>query len=336
MLTDRRSAILGLVIGEYIETAIPVSSRALVKRHGLAVSAATIRNELARLEEDGYITHPYTSAGRIPSDRGYRHYVEVLMSEEPVGTDEQRTIEHQLHQVRGGLDEWLSLTATILAGAVESFAVVTRPRGNDVRLKHAQLVELHGDLVLLVAVMDDGRVRQSVLALTQPRTQQQLNVVAEQINQLLTNADGNAEAHTTTTLEHTDEAMIVNAIAELIGEQRIAEETYLGGLQSVLQQPEFSEVGRLREAVDRLNAYDVRGLVDMAGNAEIGETRVLIGEEHGDEAMRDWSVVVTSYGDNEATGTIAVLGPRRMQYQRSIPRVRYVASLMSSLLQDVR
>lgn len=336
MLTDRRSAILGLVIGEYIETAIPVSSRALVKRHDLAVSAATIRNELARLEEDGYITHPYTSAGRIPSDRGYRHYVEVLMSEEPVGTDEQRTIEHQLHQVRGGLDEWLSLTATILAGAVESFAVVTRPRGNDSRLKHAQLVELHGDLVLLVAVMDDGRVRQSVLSLTQPRTQQQLNVIAEQINQLLNNADGKSALDTAKTLEHTDEAMIVNAIAELIGEQRIAEETYLGGLQSVLQQPEFSEVGRLREAVDRLNAYDVRGLVDMAGNAEIGETRVLIGEEHGDAAMRDWSVVVTSYGDDEATGTIAVLGPRRMQYQRSIPRVRYVASLMSSLLQDVR
>ena len=336
MLTDRRSAILGLVIGEYIETAIPVSSRALVNRHSLNVSTATIRNELARLEEDGYITHPYTSAGRVPSDRGYRHYVEVLMAEEPVGADEQRTIKHQLHQVRGGLDEWLSLTATILAGAVESVAVVTRPRADDARLKHAQLVELHGDLSLLVAVMDDGRVRQSVLSLSRPLTQSQLNVLAEQLNQQLGGADRAAALATADGLEDPDEAAITTAIAELIGEQRVAEETYLDGLQSVLQQPEFSEVERLRDAVDRLNAYDVRGLVELAGEADPGETRVLIGEEHGDEAMRDWSVVVATYGDDETSGTVAVLGPTRMHYQRSIPRVRYVASLMSSLLQDVR
>ena len=129
---------------------------------------------------------------------------------------------------------------------------------------------------------------------------------------------------------------ILTAIAALIGEQRVAEETYLDGLQIVLQQPEFHDVERLRVAVDRLNAYDVRGLVEHAGAADIGETRVLIGEEHGDVAMRDWSVVLASYGDGETNGMVAVLGPTRMHYQRSIPRVRYVASLMSSLLHDVR
>ena len=118
MLTERRAAILGMVVSEYINTAEPVSSRAIVARNHLDVSTATIRNELARLEEDGYITQPYTSAGRVPSDLGYRTFVEMLMAEEPVRADEQRTIEHQLHQVMGGLDEWLSLAATILAGAV--------------------------------------------------------------------------------------------------------------------------------------------------------------------------------------------------------------------------
>jgi heat-inducible transcriptional repressor len=336
VLTDRRSAILGLVIDEYIATATPVSSRALVSRHSLNVSTATIRNELARLEEDGYITHPYTSAGRVPSDRGYRHYVEVLMAEEPVGADEQRTIEHQLHQVRGGLDEWLSLTATILATAVESVAVVTRPRAEDARLKHAQLVELQGDLALLVAVMDDGRVRQSMLTLTSPLSQAQLNARAERLNQMLTGADRKTALETAASQEDPNDTRILKAIAELIGEHRVAEETYLDGLQIVLQQPEFHDVVRLRDAVDRLNAYDVRGLVEQAGAADIGETRVLIGEEHGNETMRDWSVVVANYGDGETSGTIAVLGPTRMHYQRSIPRVRYVASLMSSLLHDVR
>ena len=336
MLTSRRSAILGLVVDEYIDTAVPVSSRSLVDRHGLSISSATIRNELARLEEDGYITHPYTSAGRVPSDRGYRHYVEVLMAEEPVGADEQRTIEHQLHQVRGGLDEWLSLTATILATAVESVAVVTRPRAADARLKHAQLVELQGELALLVAVMDDGRVRQSVLTLSTPLSQAQLNARAERLNQLLAGADRSTALDAAATHDDPDDATILAAVAELIGEHRIAEETYLEGLQIVLQQPEFQDVERLLDAVDRLNAYDVRGLVELAGTADIGETRVLIGEEHGDRSMRDWSVVVATYGDGETSGTVAVLGPTRMHYQRSIPRVRYVASLMSSLLHDVR
>jgi len=161
-------------------------------------------------------------------------------------------------------------------------------------------------------------------------------VLAEQLNQLLSGADHDAALKTAETLEDADEATIATAIAELIGEQRVAEETYLEGLQSVLQQPEFSEVSRLRDAVDRLNAYDLRGLVEMAGDASVGETRVLIGEEHGDVAMRDWSVVVATYGDDETSGTVAVLGPTRMHYQRSIPRVRYVASLMSSLLHDIR
>ena len=116
MLTERRADILGMLVDEYIDTAVPVSSRALVSNPRLEVSSATIRNELAALEEDGYITHPYTSAGRVPSDRGYRLYVEALMAEEPLSASEQRTVEHQFHQVSGGLDEWLGLASTVLAG----------------------------------------------------------------------------------------------------------------------------------------------------------------------------------------------------------------------------
>lgn len=339
MLTQRREAILGLVVDEYIETALPVSSRALVNRHELPLSSATIRNEMARLEDDGYITHPHTSAGRVPSDLGYRHYVEVLMSEEPIGAEEQRTIEHQLHQVQGGLDEWLSLTATILASAVGSVAIVTRPRANDTHLKHAQLVELHDDMALLVAVMDDGRVGQRMLNLSQSFSQQQLNACAERINGLIEGSDARRMRATAQQSEDADDRTIIEAIASLMSEQRVAEETYLDGLRSVLQQPEFTDVDRLRDAIDRLNAYHLRTLLEQAPVAEPGTAQVpqvLIGQEHGDVLMREWSVVISSYGDGETSGTVAVLGPTRMPYQRSIPRVRYVADLMSSLLHEVR
>lgn len=336
MLTQRREAILGLVVDEYIETALPVSSRALVNRHELPLSSATIRNELARLEDDGYITHPYTSAGRVPSDLGYRHYVEVLMSEEPIGAAEQRTIEHQLHQVQGGLDEWLSLTATILATAVESVAIVTRPRASETHLKHAQLVELHDETALLVAVMDDGRVGQRMLNLSQSYSQQQLNVCAERINHLIGNSDVRGMRETAQQCESMDDRAIIETIAGLMSEQRVAEETYLDGLRAVLQQPEFTDVDRLRGAIDRLDAYHLRTLLEHAPAAKPGTAQVLIGQEHGDAAMREWSVVIASYGDGTTSGTVAVLGPTRMPYQRSIPRVRYVADLMSSLLHEVR
>lgn len=336
MLTDRQSQILGMVVDEYIETAEPVSSRALVDRHRLALSSATIRNEMARLEREGYITHPYTSAGRIPSDLGYRFYVEALMAEDPVQLEERRTVEHQLHQVAGGLDEWLSLTATILSSLVGNVAVVTRPRTSTARLRHAQLVELSRDTALLVSVMDDGRVRQRILQMRQPATQEQLNSRATRLNALLAGADAGDVRDRLVGLEDPDEVATARAVAESIEELRIAEETFLDGLNNALRQPEFSDVDRMLEAVTQLQAYRLRGLLETAVDERMGTTRVIIGQENPDTGLQDWSVVVSRYGDTDAAGVVAVIGPTRMAYQRTIPRVRYIASLMSQLLRDVR
>lgn len=335
MLTDRQSAILGMVVDEYVETAEPVSSRALVDRHRLEISSATIRNEMARLEREGYITHPYTSAGRIPSDLGYRFYVEALMSEDPVALDERRTVEHQLHQVAGGLDEWLSLTATILSSLVGNVAVVTRPRTSTARLRHAQLVELSRDTALLVSVMDDGRVRQRILQQRQPVTQDQLNARATRLNGLLAGADAVNVRDRLVGLEDPDEVATARAVAESIEELRIAEETFLDGLNMALRQPEFSDVDRMLEAVTQLQAYRLRGLLESTVDDHVGSTRVIIGQENPDTGLQDWSVVVSRYGDTDAAGVVAVIGPTRMAYQRTIPRVRYIASLMGQLLRDV-
>lgn len=336
MLTQRRAAILRMVVEEYVETAEPVSSRAIVDRRHLGISTATIRNELARLEDEGYITHPYTSAGRIPSDMGYRTFVETLMSDEPVPPSEQRTIEHQLHQVMGGLDEWLSLSATILASAVGNAAVVTRPRAASSRLRHAQLVELNHDTALLIAVMDDGRVRQRLLPQQQPATQAQLADRAARLNTRLEGADTRAARALAAELVDAEERLMAEAVADLIDEQRIAEETFLDGLNVVLRQPEFTDVDRMLQAVATLQAYRIRRVLERSVGAELGSTLVVIGSEHRDDSMHEWSVVLSRYGDDDAAGTVAVVGPTRMPYQRTIPRVQYVASLMSHLLHEVR
>lgn len=336
MLTRRRIEILGLVVHQYIDTAAPVSSRALVDRHGLSVSTATIRNELAKLEEDGYIAQPHTSAGRIPLDRGYRLYVEELMAEEPVGIDEQRTIEHQFHQAPARLEEWLSLAATVLAGAVSNVAVITRPSGRAARLRHVQLVHLHDDTVLLVAVMDDGRVQERILQLGVAEDQEALTARASRLNTRIANAEASAVRAAIDELQGDEDDRIAHVVADLIDEHRIAGETYLEGLRSALEQPEFASAERMLEAVRHLQAYELLRALPGPHELAPGATRVMIGSENSDDWMHEWSVVTAAFGDYDSSlGTIAVLGPTRMRYGYTIPRVRYLASLVSALMQGV-
>jgi heat-inducible transcriptional repressor len=331
VLTGRRAEILGLVVSEYIDTAAPVSSRALVDRHHLQVSTATIRNELARLEEDGYIGQPHTSAGRVPLERGYRLYVQELMAEQPVGTDEQRTIAHQFHQAPARPEEWFSLAAHVLASAVDNVAVIVRPRTQSA-VRHLQLVELQGETVLLVAVMDDGRVEQRVLQLAQAEERSALAARAERLNQRIGGCDATSVRVLAQDAADVDDVRVLRATAELI-EARTAAEAYIEGVRSALEQPEFSSVDRMLEAVRHLQAYELTRALPLPREIDPGVTRVMIGTENADDWMHDWSVVVSSFGEPSApAGTIAVIGPTRMRYGYTIPRVRYVASLMNRLL----
>lgn len=333
MLTGRRAEILGLVVNEYIDTAAPVSSRALVDRHRLRVSSATIRNELARLEEEGYIAQPHTSAGRVPLDRGYRVYVEELMAELPVSADEQRTIEHQFHQAHARVEDWLSLAAHVLASAVANVAVIVRPRGQSAQLRHIQLVELQSETVLLVAVMEDGRVQQQVVLLSGIEDRAALASRAERLNARIAGATQVRALLLEETLD-SDDQRVLRAVADLIEAHHVAAETYVEGVRSALEQPEFSSVDRMLEAVRHLQAYELAHALSTAGDLTHGATRVTIGSENADDWLHDWSVVVSTFGDPATpAGTIAVIGPTRMRYGHTIPRVRYVASLMDALMQ---
>jgi heat-inducible transcriptional repressor len=336
VLTERQASILGMVVDEYIQTAEPVSSKALVSRRRLEVSTATIRNELARLESEGYITHPYTSAGRIPSDQGYRFYVETLMSEDPVGMEERRTVEHQLHQVAGDLDDWLSLAATILASLVGNVAVVTRPRTTAAKLRNAQLVELSREASLLVVVMDDGRLRQRILPHVEPISQATLNERAVRLNHLFAGQDASGIHAALADLHDAGDAFVAESLIDILQEQRVAEETFVEGVDSALRQPEFSDVDRILGAVSQLQAYRLRSVLEPAVEGQFGSLRVVIGSENVDSGMQDWSMVVARYGELDVAGAVAVVGPTRMAYQRTIPRVRYVASLMTQLMHEVR
>src|SRR5512141_26130 len=170
-LGSRKSAVLRAVVEEYVRSGEPVGSETIAERSGLGVSSATIRNELAQLEQLGYLMHPHTSAGRIPTDSGYRYYVEMLMDDDELPQNEQRTIDHQFHQARLDLDQWMRLASSVLARTSGSAAIITAPHATKAKSKHLQLISTQGRLVLLILVLMDGAVKQEMSTLSDPLDQ---------------------------------------------------------------------------------------------------------------------------------------------------------------------
>lgn len=158
-LSPRKQQILRVLVEEYIHTATPVASEALVRKYGLRFSSATVRHELAGLEEAHLIYQPHTSAGRVPTDLGYRYFVEHLMLESALSLDEQRLIRHQFYQVQDQLDQWVRLTASVMARLLHNAAVMTPPRASEGRLKHFEALAVTDYSVHIVLVLTDGSVK---------------------------------------------------------------------------------------------------------------------------------------------------------------------------------
>jgi heat-inducible transcriptional repressor len=343
VLTERRAAVLQLIIDDYVRSAVPVGSENIVKTYGLGLSSATLRNEMARLEEDGYISHPHTSAGRIPSDKGYRYYVETLMQDRDIPDDEKLRILHQFHQSTMEISEWLQLAASVLAQSASNLAVVTAPRVPSAKLKHIQLIELHESAALLVLVTDDIKLHQQVLALPEPMSQDELSRLAGRLNERLAGKgaaaiqaeldgampDGSDAANTSI------EAVVARLVAGILALEDSAQyaEPHLEGIANVLRQPEFSRSDRMLDVVEALEERNLSKVIPFETIAEEGVT-VIIGAENRRDAMRDCSVVMARYsaGDGGPSGALGVVGPTRMHYPRAIATVRYLGSLMSDLM----
>ena len=183
VLSERQKLILALLVRDYVETAEPISSGRLVKQFNLDISSATVRNEMAVLEEKGFLSQPYTSAGRVPTKAGYRYYVRRLMLEDQLPAHVQEMIRHQFYQVRHDVDDWLSLTASVLAQHSQVASIVTPPHTEKARFKHLALLSTRGRQVLAVIVLNSGEVHQQTLVLEDTLSQEQLSGIAARINQ---------------------------------------------------------------------------------------------------------------------------------------------------------
>lgn len=340
-LSERQRTVLRAVVEDYVTTALPVGSKALVDRFGLGVSSATVRSAMAELEALGLLTHPHTSAGRVPSDLGYRLYVESLMHESALDRADQLTIRHQFAQVQLTTNEWLRLAASILATTTRSASVVTPARSRRARFGHVQLVELADRSRLAVLVLADGNVVQrrldaALLERSDPSMnidQAQLDEAAAIMNRELAGASAPQARRKMAKLPPLA-AHVAELAAQLLEEAdgAIIEEVFTDGIVNVLEQPEFAEGAKLRGILEVLRRSDfLEQLVPVL--ARRGGVHVIIGHENANDAMHDVSLVFAPYGaPGRALGLLGVLGPTRMPYPRAIPTVRYLAALMDELI----
>jgi heat-inducible transcriptional repressor len=339
-MTERRRQLLKLLIQEYVATSAPVASEHLVRRHGLNVSSATIRNELASLEDLGFLTHLHTSAGRIPTDAGYRFFVENLMESPVLPAHEERIIRHQFYQMQTTLDQWIHLAGSVMARRVQNVSVVLPPRTTQARLRNVHLIGIHDLLMLVVLVLHDGMVRQQTMALDAPHSQEELNRVANATNEHVQDA---TVSQLRERIEQLDPQVdsLVRPVLELACttmrqyEEALNSDVRADGLLEMFNQPEFAQTERVKQMLALVQTGNVlTPLIPRVASSD--GVQVIIGTEHQNPELRDMSMVLARYGvDDEIVGVLGVVGPTRMPYARAIATVQAIAAVMSDLVGEL-
>lgn len=334
-LTERQETILALIVHEYIETAKPVSSKVLVSKYNLRISSATVRNEMVSLSEANVIRQPHTSAGRVPTEEGYRYFVRRLLGDTGLSPHEKRKISHQFHQARSDVDEWVRLAASVLAQQSRVASLVTAPHPERAIFKHLELISTSGQQVLLVLVLQGGDVRQQMLTLSEVTDQEHLSRIANKIT-----ADFRGKVVAIIAEQIASFSDLAQDVGKLVVDIMTrtdavsAGEIHRDGLSNVLNQPEFADSDSARQA---LRFLEGRGFLEevlaKALSPQVGGVQVVIGGEGAWEELKDCSMILARYGaQGYATGALGVLGPIRMTYGHTISTVRYVAGLMSDLV----
>ena len=333
-LTERQRAILRLIVQEYSSTGKAVGSKALTERYDLGLSSATIRNEMAELEQSGLVQHLHTSGGRVPTVDGYRYFVRNLMGQPSLPSEAQIMIRHQFQQPQMQLEGWIQLAASVLATASGNVSVVTLPRTVRLRLRHFELISLQPRLALLVAVTGESIVRQSFVNLEEPATQEELRGLTDFLIPLVTGQSAD-EMALLLPHQHGASLAVLRQLIETLRDFDSAERTELHhhGLEHIVGQRDIDE-GDVQGVIELLSGGAFLNAV--APQVSTRGVQVFIGDETLPDELRRFGLVIATYGiDGAVTGMLGVIGPTRMSYLRSVSTVRYMSGLMSDLMTNL-
>jgi heat-inducible transcriptional repressor len=341
-LDPRSQEILRAVIEEYVTSAEPVGSQTLVERYRLGVSSATVRNVMAELESAGYLSHPHTSAGRVPTDLGYRLYVESIAPHMQIAPVERLMIRHQFGQVEFASEQWFRLAAATIAATTHAAGIATPAKPRSCRLRHVDLVATATQTASLVVVLAEGSVKQELVPLSEPYDQQDLDDISRLLNAQLGGKSVRQVANRIQELSADADVpplmlRICQRIERMMREfdSAAVEDVFSDGLLNVMSEPEFSQSEKLRRVFVALQNRDYLGML-VRRVASSQDVHVLIGAENEAAEMQDVSLVLATYGQpGRAMGVVGVLGPTRMAYPQAIGTVRFVSGLMNELVEQL-
>lgn len=332
MLSDRRQIVLRALIEEYIARALPVGSRTLVERYNLGISSATVRNELSLLEEMGYLAQPHTSAGRIPTDFGYRAFVDELLSESDPDNGED-ALARELRESASDLDDLMDRTSQALARFTDCMTLLVPPRILSVDIRLVNLVLLTPQRLLTVIVTEDGQVFDRQMDLPRDYSQDEIGKTQEALNNILA---GTSLSSTSGELPlgasgvHDDLFRMVMAEILACLKDQNAIKAHPLGISHLLGKPEFSDSSCLMPVLEELEGDTM--LLRVFNDAAASEEPVVrIGHENDSEALSSVSLIANRFGEAEHSGLILIVGPTRMDYPQVLKAVRAARNVLKDL-----
>ena len=335
MLDNRKKKILQAVIDEYINTAEPVSSGALVKKYNLDYSSATVRNELADLESSGYLDKTHTSSGRVPSEKGYRFYVDELIKDDNISLEEIKYIQSKLGTKVNEIEELTKIATTTLSEITHYTTVAIGPKTDTQTIQEIKFVLLGTKMLMVVIVTESGLVKETIIKYEEDITESQVETLNNLFNSKLkgkplSKIDKPMEEYIFAEITYSID--VIKPIIEQINKIIEAEESiYLEGTNKSFELPEFKSLDVVKNFVNILDEKDL--VIDVLNSGFAKDINVYIGDENDNEQLKDFSIVTFkhSIGDKDL-GTIGIIGPKRMNYSKVISVMKYISRKMNSEL----
>ncbi|MHB8245451.1 MAG: heat-inducible transcriptional repressor HrcA [Acidimicrobiales bacterium] len=337
-LDERKAAILRTVVTDYVETSLPVGSAQVARDPLVDVSPATIRADMAALERDGYLSHPHTSAGRVPTDKGYRFFVDHLTPPLPLGANQQEQVHEFFSRAHGELERMLADTSRLLAQLTDTAAIVVRPTQERLVVRSAILTRLSPHTALLVLVFSNGTIDRRTIAVAEEVADEDIRAASNFVDQHFANLPTDQLSTRGTALPNSGQpeidalvALARQALDSQVTPDLSSDQVFVGGAARMIEH--FEAVEQVRAVLSILEQSFV--VVSLLQDVLTKGQNVSIGSEHGLASLADCSLVVAPFGgDGEAAGTIGILGPTRMDYPLALAAVAVVGQRLSRELEQ--
>ena len=336
-LNQREKAILRSVVQQFILTATPVGSRNITKKYDIGFSPATVRNIMSDLEDSGYINHPHTSAGRVPTDKGYRYYVDSLMDVNKLSVKEKNLIDSSFHIALDETDELVKVTSKLLSSITKQIACVTYPNLESGILQKIQIISLTSTRILVVISIKSGLVKTITMELDSKIKETQIESVQTLLNERLAGLSLHVIRSTFKErfldVEENQRPIIrlfVDSVEKLFKDDITSERLIVTGAKNIIQQPEFENPENFQSIIELIEDKDVIiHIMEKSSEAKREEVYISIGSENLEKKLKEYSFVSKEYNFGQIKGTLGIIGPKRMEYSRIVAIVDYLANVIS-------